>query len=77
MKDFIATLDNPRLAERLSDAITGRGAFRRFKDLLDQSPEGLDRWHSYADERRRGRARAWLAGEGIAVRRPAVAQHPE
>jgi len=67
MRAFIDTLSDPRLAERLSDAIRGRGAFRRFTDVLSRSPEEFTEWHVFADERQRGRARAWLAGEGYCV----------
>ncbi len=34
MVDFITTVDNERLAELLEVAINGKGAFRRFKDVL-------------------------------------------
>jgi hypothetical protein len=34
MEEFIATVRDPRLAELLEVAIAGRGAFRRFKDVL-------------------------------------------
>jgi hypothetical protein len=72
MQDFIDTLSDARLADRLRDAIRGRGAFRRFKDVLSSSPDDFGRWHAFADERQRGRARAWLAGEGycVAPKRP-------
>lgn len=67
MEDFIDTLSDRRLAERLSDAIRGRGAFRRFKDVLSRSPDEFTEWHAFSDERQRGRARFWLAGEGYCV----------
>lgn len=72
MRSFIDTLSDPRLAERLTDAIRGRGAFRRFKDVLSRSPAEFTEWHTFADERQRGRARAWLAREGycVAPKRP-------
>jgi hypothetical protein len=67
MRDFIDTLSDHRLVARLQDAIRGRGAFRRFTDVLSRSPEEFTRWHAFADERQRGRARAWLADEGYCV----------
>jgi hypothetical protein len=67
MRDFIDTLSDRRLADRLADAIRGRGAFRRFKDALSEYPEEFSEWHVFAEERQRGRARAWLAGEGYCV----------
>lgn len=61
---FIDDLDDPALADRLARAISGRGAFRRFKDRLSQRPELMTRWHAFANDRQRGRARSWLADEG-------------
>lgn len=52
------------LRDTLERAIEGRAAFRRFKGEVGRSGL-LDRWHAYSDERRRGRAREWLAAEDI------------
>jgi hypothetical protein len=70
MESFIDTVDDPGRADRLSIAIEGRGAFRRFKDVLARWPEELERWFAFSEERQRGRARAWLAGEGYRVAPP-------
>lgn len=67
MEYFIETLSDPHLAERLRDAIRGRGAFRRFRDVLSRFSDEFTRWHVFSDERQRGRARAWLADEGYCV----------
>ncbi|MDT0348112.1 UPF0158 family protein [Pseudonocardia charpentierae] len=68
MADFIVTLPDQRLGDRLNDAIRGRGAFRRFADTLDrESEDELTRWFEFAGERKRGRARAWLADVGYRV----------
>ncbi len=67
MVAFIDTLSDSGLVERLQDAIRGRGAFRRFRDVLSRFPDEFTRWHVFADERQRGRARAWLADEGYCV----------
>lgn len=64
MEDFINALDDPDRADRLAIAIQGRGAFRRFKDVLSRWPELLEDWYAFNDEAQRGRARAWLADEG-------------
>jgi len=69
MVQFAATVTDPGLADRLDIALDGRGAFRRFKDVLGRYPEELGRWLAFSDDRRRGRARSWLAGAGF---RPAV-----
>jgi Uncharacterised protein family (UPF0158) len=64
MERFIASVDDPDIADRLEIAITGRGAFRRFKDVLSRWPNQLERYYQLSNERQRGRARSWLAGEG-------------
>lgn len=66
MEIFIDNLEDDRLADRLARAIPGRGAFRRFKDVLAESSDLLDRWYGFSNDRHRGRARAWLAGQGYA-----------
>ena len=61
--------EGSRGADRLEIAISGRGAFRRFKDVLARWPGELDRWYAFSAERQRGRARAWLADAGYYVRK--------
>ncbi len=65
MELFVAGVAEPDLAERMARALEGRGAFRRFRDELTRWPDLRDRWYVYSAERRRGRARAWLAAEGF------------
>jgi len=60
MVAFLDTIEDGATAERLGDRLHGRGAFRRFKDGLADIGE-LERFHRFADDRSRGRARAWLA----------------
>lgn len=69
MELFIETVEDPAIADRLEIAIRGKGAFRRFKDVLSIWPEEFQRYFTLRDERQRGRARAWLAAEGF---RPAI-----
>lgn len=71
MEDFIATVTESHQAELLAVAIEGRGAFRRFKDMLHRWPDLVDRWYAFSDDRRIGRAREWLAHAGY---RPADAR---
>ncbi len=70
MEDFIEALSDKDRADRLSIAISGRGAFRRFKDVLGGWPGELETWYAFSDERQRGRARAWLAAAGYSPRVP-------
>jgi hypothetical protein len=68
MVEFIDTVSDERLADRLHAAIRGRGAFRRFADTLgSRSEDELSRWFEFTGERKRGRARAWLADIGYRV----------
>jgi hypothetical protein len=73
---FIETVADPERADCLGIAIDGRGAFRRFKDVLGRWPGEIERWYAFSEERQRGRARAWLAGAGYCVE-PAVRSRPE
>jgi hypothetical protein len=73
MAEFLETVADERLATRLDRALGGRGAFRRFKDELAGVPDELARFHRFTDDRRRGRARQWLAGSGL---RPTVPAEP-
>lgn len=70
MELFIATLTEPAthatndpvlVAERLRDALDGRGPFRCFRDVLARHPELLQCWFAFSEEHDRGQARAWLA----------------
>jgi len=67
MVDFIATVDNERLAELLEVAINGKGAFRRFKDVLLNYPEERERWFKFKDERMEERALEWLDDIGVTL----------
>ncbi|MEP6666195.1 MAG: UPF0158 family protein [Nocardioidaceae bacterium] len=67
MEWFISDLGDPDIADRLSIAISGREVFRRFKDVLSRSPDLMERWFGFADDRQRDRARAWLTDQGYAA----------
>lgn len=69
MRDFIATVEDPATTERLRRAIEGRGAFRRFRDVVFEDDELRHRWLLLSSERALGRARQWLADAGL---RPAI-----
>jgi hypothetical protein len=64
MAEFITTVPDPDLADRLERAIHGKGAFGRFKNQLAHHPTTFDRWFRFSAERQRGRARQWLATNG-------------
>jgi hypothetical protein len=73
MAEFLETVADEPLATRLDRSLGGRGAFRRFKDELADAPDELARFHRFTDDRRRGRARRWLAESGL---RPTVPAEP-
>jgi len=64
MRDFIDTLTDEWLAEKLTIAVEGRGAFRRFKNVLSTRPTLLEGFFAFARSRKIGRAAAWLAENG-------------
>ena len=68
LERFIATVDNDDLAQRLSRAIAGRGAFRRFRTELEADPVEFTRWHRFDADARLGHARSWLADQGDQAR---------
>lgn len=67
MEDFIATVEDEHLAELLEVAINGKGAFRRFKDVLAGYPEERERWFCFKDERTEQRALEWLDDIGVSL----------
>ncbi len=65
MEDFIPTVREEFLRERLWRAIQGKGAFRYFKDVLLDNLQERQRWFTFKDERSRQRAIEWLASQDI------------
>jgi len=65
MEEFITTVENEHLVELLQVAINGKGAFRRFKDVLADYPTERERWFHFKDNRVRERMLEWLEDEGI------------
>ncbi|HUT21651.1 MAG TPA: UPF0158 family protein [Anaerolineae bacterium] len=65
MDNFIATLDDDELQDRLWDAIRGRGAFRYFKDLIARYPNVEEQWYAYKDARAKERLLRWLGDHDI------------
>ncbi|WP_245394625.1 UPF0158 family protein [Amycolatopsis keratiniphila] len=69
MADFAAGLSEERAGERLSRALSGKGAFRRFKnELHDRYPHVVPVWNAFSDNRAKLRAVEWLADN---------AEHPD
>lgn len=74
MAEFTATVGDARQRDRLEVALDGRGAFRRFKNVLLDAPAERERWFVFRSERLGAAAREWLGAqriEPIAPERPA------
>ena len=67
MEDFIATIDDQHLIDLLEVAIQGKGAFRRFKDVLLNYPNEEEKWFQFQDDRIVERAREWLDEIGVTL----------
>jgi len=65
MVDFITTIEDEHLVELFEVAINGKGAFRRFKDVLAYHPEERERWYRFKNDRMKERALEWLETIGI------------
>jgi hypothetical protein len=65
MRDFIETIEDRRLQNQLFQAIRGRGAFRRFRDILSQHLMEEQRWYAFEENRLMQQIADWLAEEGI------------
>lgn len=74
MERFIPMVDDRDIQSRLVTAIDGKGAFRRFKDVLMSHAAERERWFAFRSERLRVFMEAWLSAHGLRpVPRPAVA----
>ncbi|MBI5477341.1 MAG: hypothetical protein HY906_00710 [Deltaproteobacteria bacterium] len=60
MERFVVTVADAALRERLLIAIDGKGAFRRFKDVLLNYPGERERWFAYRADLLHCRMKAWL-----------------
>ena len=67
MVDFIVTVEDEWVREKLIVAVGGRGAFSRFRDVLLDHPDVRVRWFGFKDGRVLDRVYEWLESEGIDV----------
>lgn len=65
MIEFAATVPDPHLCELLEVALDGRGAFRRFKDVLLRYPDERERWFEFRDSALHREIDAWLESVGL------------
>ena len=72
MERFIPMVENEELKQKLMRAIDGKGAFRRFKDVLMGYIQEREQWFVFRSERLRVFMEAWLAAHAFKpVPRPA------
>ena len=70
MERFVGSVSDPPLRERLLIAIDGKGAFRRFKDVLLAFPAERERWFAYRSELLHFHIQTWLDHMKIEVANP-------
>ena len=65
MERYIPMVEDPELAGKLTQAIDGKGAFRRFKDVLMSYGPERERWFAFRSERLRIFMEAWLSAHAL------------
>ncbi|MEZ4272818.1 MAG: UPF0158 family protein [Myxococcota bacterium] len=65
LDEFIKTIDDEPIRARMEAAINGKGAFRRFKDILLTLPDERRRWFEFRDIMMRTRIIEWVTEQGI------------
>lgn len=77
MERFIPMVEDEALRAKLAHAIDGKGAFRRFKDVLMNFAADREKWFVFRSERLKTFMEAWLAAHAIrAIPRPAWVDAP-
>jgi hypothetical protein len=77
MERFIPLVEEPDLRQKLIGAIDGKGAFRRFKDVLMGHVQERERWFAFRSERLRVFMEAWLSAHALhPVARPVFVADP-
>ncbi len=77
MERFIPMVEDLDLRGKLTQAIDGKGAFRRFKDVLMSFATERERWFQFRSERLRTFMEAWLNAHAIkATPRPTWGDGP-
>ena len=76
MEDFIYSLENETAREWLSNAIRGKGAFRRFRGACERF-HILDDWYDFEEDAKRKQAIQWCEENGIEYEMKAVQKEKE
>lgn len=70
MERFVASLADGQLREKLLQSIDGKGAFRRFKDVLLGYPDDRERWFNYRSSLLHHHINQWFKGKNLAPEPP-------
>ena len=65
MEDFVAAVSDPVMSDRLTRALEGRGAFRRFRNTVFEHDVLGPLWNRFLDARVESRALDWLVGNEL------------
>lgn len=65
MEEFIEIVEEPTLKDKLNIAIDGKGAFRRFKDVLVGYPAERELWFSKRSVKLRAHMVTWLTSKNV------------
>ncbi len=65
MEEFIEIVEEPTLKDKLNIAIDGKGAFRRFKDVLVGYPVERERWFQKRAAKLRTHMTDWLTSKHV------------
>ncbi|MSP63973.1 MAG: hypothetical protein EXR72_27255 [Myxococcales bacterium] len=71
MERFVVSVEDEALRERLVISIDGKGAFRRFKDVLLNYPAERERWFSFRAGLLHWHMQLWVEREQIESTEPA------
>ncbi len=65
MASFADSASKKGLREKLAIALNGNGAFRRFRSVLNDHPDELEKWYAFKDDWMREEAIKWLLENDI------------
>jgi len=65
MVEFTEKVEDELLREKLNIALDGKGAFRRFKNVIADYPDYRGKWFKFRDERLNKEVIEWLNSIGI------------
>ena len=65
MEEFAETVTSERLCGMLAVALNGKGAFRRFKDVLASFPKERQQWSEFERQKLLALAREWADENGL------------